>query len=64
MKEAGVDEHRTTVRKNEPQGTVLSPFLFAFYMVDFNYNSGLCHLHKFSDNLANDDCISEGDEQE
>uniref|UniRef100_A0A7N8YA44 Transmembrane anterior posterior transformation 1b n=1 Tax=Mastacembelus armatus TaxID=205130 RepID=A0A7N8YA44_9TELE len=32
-----------------PQGTVLAPFLFTLYTSDFHYNSGTCHLQKFSD---------------
>ena len=32
-----------------PQGTVLSPVLFTLYTSDFQYNSGLCHVQKYSD---------------
>ncbi|KAI4898558.1 hypothetical protein NFI96_004317 [Prochilodus magdalenae] len=35
-----------------PQGTVLAPFLFNIYTSDFRYNSGTCHLQKFSDDTA------------
>ncbi|XP_054866081.1 uncharacterized protein LOC129348770 [Amphiprion ocellaris] len=47
-----------------PQGTVLSPFLFTLYTSDFHYNSGSCHLQKFSDDTAIVGCVSEGDERE
>ena len=47
-----------------PQGTVLSPFLFTLYTTDFQYNTGSCHLQKFSDNSAVVGCISEGQEGE
>ena len=35
-----------------PQGTVLSPSLFTLYTTDFQYNTGSCHLQKFSDDSA------------
>ena len=35
-----------------PQGTVLAPFLFTLYTSDFRFNSGSCHLQKFSDDSA------------
>ena len=47
-----------------PQGTVLSPFLFTLYTSDFSYNSGSCHLQKFSDDTAIVGCVSQGDERE
>ncbi|CAJ1076393.1 hypothetical protein L3Q82_010059 [Xyrichtys novacula] len=47
-----------------PQGTVLSPFLFTLYTSDFSYNSGSCHLQKFSDDTAIVGCVSSWDEQE
>merc|ERR1712035_110584 len=47
-----------------PQGTVLSPFLFTLYTTDFKYNSGSCHLQKFSDDSAVVGCIREGEEGE
>ena len=34
------------------QGTVLSPFLFNLYTSDFRFNSGSCHLQKFSDDSS------------
>ncbi|KAI4895107.1 hypothetical protein NFI96_009396 [Prochilodus magdalenae] len=40
-----------------PQGTVLAPFLFNIYTSDFRYNSGTCHLQKFSDDTAIVGCI-------
>ncbi|XP_017331588.1 RNA-directed DNA polymerase from mobile element jockey [Ictalurus punctatus] len=49
-----------------PQGTVLSPFLFTIYTSDFNsdYNSGTCHLQRFSDDSSIVGCISEEKEEE
>ncbi|KAK0134631.1 RNA-directed DNA polymerase from mobile element jockey [Merluccius polli] len=47
-----------------PQGTVLSPFLFTLYTTDFQYNSGSCHLQKFSDDSAVVGCIRGGEEGE
>ena len=47
-----------------PQGTVLSPFLFTLYTTDFQYNTGSCHLQKFSDDSAVVGCISEGQGEE
>ena len=44
-----------------PQGTEQSPFLFT---TDFQYNTGSCHLQKFSDNSTVVGCISEGQEEE
>lgn len=38
-----------------------SLFLSSLYTADLEYNSGLCHLQKFSDNLAIVGCISTGD---
>ena len=35
-----------------PQGPVLAPFLFTLYTSDFTYNSGSCHVQKYSDNTA------------
>jgi len=46
-----------------PQGTVLSPFLFTLYTTDFQYNSGSCHLQKFSDDSAVVGCINDGREE-
>ncbi|XP_062867215.1 dual specificity testis-specific protein kinase 1 [Trichomycterus rosablanca] len=47
-----------------PQGTVLAPFLFNIYTSDFRYNSGTCHLQKFSDDTAIVGCIRNGLEAE
>ncbi|KAI4903673.1 hypothetical protein NFI96_008971 [Prochilodus magdalenae] len=47
-----------------PQGTVLAPFLFNIYTSDFRYNSGTCHLQKFSDDTAIVGCIRNGQEAE
>ena len=47
-----------------PQGTVLSPFLFTIYTSDFSFNSGTCHLQKFSDDSSIVGCISEDREDE
>ena len=47
-----------------PQGTVLSPFLFTLYTIDFQYNSRSYHLQKFSDHSAVVGCINEGQEEE
>lgn len=35
-----------------PQGTLLSPLVFALYIADFQHNSQLCHMQKFSDDTA------------
>jgi len=46
-----------------PQGTVLPPFLFTLYTTDFQYNSGSCHLQKFSDDCGwVVGCIKDGQE--
>ena len=42
-----------------PQGTVLSPFLLTIHTSDFTFNSGRCHLQKFSDDSSIVGCISE-----
>ena len=47
-----------------PQGTVLSPFLFTSYTIDFQYNTGSYHPQKFSDHSAVVGCINEGQEEE
>ena len=49
--------------RGAPQG-VLSPFLFTMYTTDFQYDSGSCHLQKFSDDSAVVGCISDGQEEE
>ena len=46
-----------------PQGTMFSPVLFTVY-TDFQYNSGLCHMQKYSDDAAIDGCIKDGQEGE
>lgn len=43
---------------------VLSPFLFTLYMSDFQYNSELCHLQKFSDDTTVVGYIRDGQEGE
>ena len=47
-----------------PQGTVLSPFLFTLYTSDFQYNTGTCHLQKFSDDTAVVGCVRDGQDRE
>ncbi len=47
-----------------PQGTVLAPFLFTLYTSDFRYNSGSCHLQKFSDDSSIVGCINSDNEEE
>lgn len=47
-----------------PQGTVLSPFLFTIYTSDFCFNSGTCHLQKFSDDSSIVGCITDDNEEE
>ncbi len=46
-----------------PQGTVLSPLLFTIYPSDFSYNSGTCHLQKFSHDSSIVGCINKGDKE-
>ncbi|KAK1795650.1 hypothetical protein P4O66_001145 [Electrophorus voltai] len=41
-------------------GTVLALFLFNIYTSDFRYNSGTCHLQKFSDDMAIVRCMRNG----
>ena len=45
-----------------PQGIVLSLFLFAIYITDFNYHTKSCHLQKFSDDSDVVGSINKGDE--
>ncbi|CAM4735666.1 unnamed protein product [Leuciscus chuanchicus] len=47
-----------------PQGTVLAPFLFTIYTVDFQYNTDRCLLQKFSDDTTVVGLIRGGDEEE
>lgn len=47
-----------------PQGTVLSPVLFTLYTSDFQYNSELCHMQKYSDDTVIVGCIKDGREEE
>ena len=46
------------------EGTVLSPFLFTIYTSDFHYSTELCHLQKFSDDVATVRCVENGWEDE
>lgn len=46
-----------TSSSGAPQGTVLWPFLFSLCTTDFFYNSGTCHMQKFSDDIAIVACI-------
>ena len=41
-----------------PQRVVLSSFLFTLDRLNFCFNSGTCHLQKFSDDPSTVDCIS------
>ncbi|TWW71637.1 hypothetical protein D4764_16G0001340 [Takifugu flavidus] len=45
-------------------GTVLVPFLFTLYTVDFSYSSSSCHLQKFADDPAAVGLITDGDDTE
>ena len=47
-----------------PQGTVLAPFLFTLYTLDFRYNSESCHIQKYSDDTAVVGCVRGGQEKE
>ncbi|KAI5088100.1 hypothetical protein C0J45_21643 [Silurus meridionalis] len=47
-----------------PQGTVLSPMLFALYTTDFQHNTEACHIQKFSDDTVIVACIKEDKEVE
>ncbi|KAK5866698.1 hypothetical protein PBY51_020867 [Eleginops maclovinus] len=47
-----------------PQGTLQSPFLFPLYTTDFRFNSGSCHLQKFSDDSSIVSCITDDNEEE
>ena len=44
------------------QGTVLSPVLFTFCTSDFQHESELCHIQKYSDDTAIVGCIADGQE--
>ena len=44
-----------------PQGTVLAPFLFTLYTIDFYHQSPHCHRQKFCDDSAFVGLISDGD---
>ncbi|TWW76587.1 hypothetical protein D4764_13G0012490 [Takifugu flavidus] len=46
------------------QGTVLAPFLFTLYTVEFTYCSSSCQLQKFSDDSAAVGLITDGDDGE
>ncbi|KAI3356781.1 hypothetical protein L3Q82_003322 [Scortum barcoo] len=47
-----------------PQGTVLSPFLFTLYTSDFRYSTDSFHHQNFSDYIAIEGCVSEGNDCE
>ncbi|XP_051910268.1 uncharacterized protein LOC127593083 [Hippocampus zosterae] len=47
-----------------PQGTVLAPFLFILYTLDFRHATPNCHLQKFSDDSAIVGLITEGEHRE
>ena len=47
-----------------PQGTVLAPFLFTLYTLDFRYNSDSCHIQKYSDDMAVVTCVCGGEDKE
>ncbi|KAJ8365079.1 hypothetical protein SKAU_G00139100 [Synaphobranchus kaupii] len=47
-----------------PQGTFLSPVPFTLYTSDFCFNSGACHLQRFSDDSSIVGCITKGDEEQ
>ncbi len=55
---------RVVSNTGAPQGTVLSPFVFTLYSMDFSYCTETCHLQKFSNDSAVVGCISGGDEAE
>ncbi len=43
---------------------MLFPCLFTTYTSDFNYNTELCHIQKFSDDTAIVGCVEDGQEEE
>ena len=47
-----------------PQITVLAPFLFTLYTLDFRYNSDSCHIQTYSDDTAVVACVRGGQEKE
>lgn len=47
-----------------PQGTVVATFLFTLSTAYFNYNSGSCHIQKYSDDTAIVACFKNGREEE
>ncbi len=47
-----------------PQGTVLAPFLFTLYTLDFQCHSKSCHVQKYSDDTAVMACIRRDGEGE
>ncbi|KAI3360306.1 hypothetical protein L3Q82_014613 [Scortum barcoo] len=60
------DPYLTPLRLNTGgrKGTVLSPFLFTLYTLDFTYSTDSCHLQKFSNDTAIVGCVSEGNDCE
>ncbi|TWW54637.1 hypothetical protein D4764_0220180 [Takifugu flavidus] len=54
----------THLEKAGSTGTVLAPFLFTLYTVEFTYCSSSCQLQKFSDDSAAVGLITDGDDGE